>query len=249
MISFLPEAVSPFTASLLTIASFFTSALTASIGIGGGLMMLALLAYVLPPLVLIPFHGVIQLGSNASRAFVQRSDISWTVVLPFLGGALIGAALGAAVAIRLPIEWLRILLGAFILFVVWIKLPPLPSTDTAVSFSGGLVTTFISMFVGATGPLAAVFLSRFFKDRKTLVASHGAAMSFQHGFKVLAFMAAGFAFFNWVPLMIAMICSGYLGTLAGTRLLQRLPEELFKKLFKGALTLVALDLVRRGVMA
>lgn len=40
-------------------ASFGTSFVTAAFGIGGGALLIAILASVLPPAVLIPIHGVV----------------------------------------------------------------------------------------------------------------------------------------------------------------------------------------------
>ena len=45
-----------------------------------------------------------------------------------------------------------------------------------------------------------------------------------------------------------MIASGYLGTIYGTRLLEKLPEETFRRWFRIGLTLLALDLIRRGLV-
>jgi len=91
----LPAGLGAGTAALLVAASFFTSALTAGLGIGGGVALLSVMGYVLPVAALIPVHGVVQLGSNAGRALVQRAHIGWAVILPFLAGSAAGAAAGA----------------------------------------------------------------------------------------------------------------------------------------------------------
>ena len=67
--------------------------------------------------------------------------------------------------------------------------------------------------------------------------------------KVVVFGFAGFAFANWLPLVAAMITSGYLGTIYGSAWLERLPEEIFRRWFKIGITLLALDMLRRGLMA
>jgi uncharacterized membrane protein YfcA len=113
--------------------------------------------------------------------------------------------------------------------------------------AGGAGTTFLSMFFGASGPLTAAFFGKAFEDRRALVASHAAAMTFQHAFKVLAFAFAGFAFVEWLPMMAVMIATGFAGTQLGTRLLQAIPESRFRLIFSVLLTVLALDLVRRGV--
>jgi uncharacterized protein len=46
--------------------------------------------------------------------------------------------------------------------------------------------------------------------------------------------------------MAAMIATGYLGTLAGTRALHAMPEQRFRLVFSIIVTALALDLVRRG---
>jgi uncharacterized membrane protein YfcA len=69
-------------------------------------------------------------------------------------------------------------------------------------------------------------------------------MTIQTTLKVIAFMLLGFAFGSFLPLMIAMIVSGFAGTALGSRLLLHVPEAAFRLGFKVILTLVALDLIR-----
>ena len=44
-----------------------------------------------------------------------------------------------------------------------------------------------------------------------------------------------------------MIGSGYLGTVYGSALLDRLPEATFRRWFRIGITLLALDMIRRGL--
>ena len=63
----IPPELSMLSAIGLVALSLFTSMLTAAIGIGGGLLMLTVMVSFLPPIVVLPVHGVIQLGSNSGR--------------------------------------------------------------------------------------------------------------------------------------------------------------------------------------
>ncbi len=209
--------------------------------------MLALMTYLVPIQAIIPVHGLVQLGSNAGRSWVQRAHIDWQVAWVFLFGSVIGAALGAMLAVQLSKGFLELFLGVFILILVWLRFPPIRNANKVLVWAGGCVTTFTSMFAGATGPLVAVFLNKLFDEHRALVATHGITMTAQHGVKIIAFGAVGFAFGQWLPLVAMMIASGYLGTLAGTRLMNVLPEATLKLAFKITLTLTALDLVRRGL--
>lgn len=235
-------------AAALVVASFFTSALTASFGIGGGVALLTLMGYLLPVASIIPVHGVVQLGSNTGRAFIQRAHIEWSAAIPFLIGSAIGVAVAAPFVVNLEDPLLRVGLGVFIIFVTWLKLPALARGGTVLFASGGLVTAFLTMFFGATGPLAAAFLGKSLPDRRQYSGTHATIMTAQHGFKVIAFGFAGFAFFAWIPLLAAMVIAGFAGTAAGARILLRLPEERFRLGFAILLTVLALDLIRRGVM-
>ncbi len=59
----LPEAISNSQAIILVITSLLTSMLTAAMGIGGGVLLLAVMASIVPVAALIPVHGLVQLGS------------------------------------------------------------------------------------------------------------------------------------------------------------------------------------------
>ncbi|MEO0919962.1 MAG: hypothetical protein AAFX98_04600 [Pseudomonadota bacterium] len=52
-----------------------------------------------------------------------------------------------------------------------------------------------------------------------------------------------------MPLVGAMIVSGFLGTLTGIKLLRRLPEARFRLLLKIMITLLGADMIRRGWLA
>ena len=104
----------------------------------------------------------------------------------------------------------------------------------------------VGMVVGAAGPLVAAFV-RGIADRRELVATHAMLNSIQHVIKVLVFVAMGFAFGAYLPLILLMILAGLGGTAVGSRILTRVPEHLFRVVFRVLLSLVALELLRRAL--
>lgn len=245
----IPDGLGVTAAAFLVIASFFTSALTAAFGVGGGVAMLALLGIFIPVAALIPVHGAVQLGSNTGRAWQQRAHVRMEVAAPFIAGSLLGAVAGAFVVVQLPDALLKLALGAFIVAVTWTKIPGVARLGRAGLAIGSAVLALLTMFVGATGALLSVFFAQIFPDdRKALIATHAAGMTVQHALKVIVFGLAGFAFATWLPMIAAMVASGYLGTVYGTRLLDRLPEETFRRWFRIGITLLALDMMRRGAI-
>ncbi|WP_395449022.1 sulfite exporter TauE/SafE family protein [Aminobacter sp. UC22_36] len=249
LVSLLPQGLDPLIGVVLIVASAFTSALTAAFGVGGGIAMLTLMGLFVPVSALIPVHGAVQLGSNTGRAWHQRANVRMDVAAPFIAGSVVGAIIGAFVVIQLPDALLKLVLGAFVIAITWAKIPGIDKLTRTGLAIGSVIVALVGMLVGATGPLVSVLFAQFFaNDRKALVATHAAGMVAQHGLKIIVFGLAGFAFWDWLPLIGAMIVSGYLGTVYGTKLLERMPEESFRKWFKIAITVLALDLLRRGLM-
>ncbi|KAF0231804.1 MAG: hypothetical protein FD175_365 [Beijerinckiaceae bacterium] len=244
--TFLPAGVDALTAILLIGISFFTSALTAAFGIGGGVAMLGALAGAVPTNVVVAVHGVVQLGSNLGRAILQRAHADWAAVRRFLAGAAIGVALGAWLFVSLPERFLLGLLGVFILIMVWVPKPRIPGLSKAGLVIGGAISSVLTMFIGATGPFTQAVLLPLGLDRKGLIATHAVMMAFQHALKVIAFGFIGVALMPWLPMVAAMIVSGFIGTVTGTRLLEKMPEALFQTILKVLLTVVAIDLLRRA---
>jgi uncharacterized protein len=248
--TFLPDGISVSVALLLITASFFTSATTASFGIGGGVLMLALMGLFLPVAALIPVQGLVQLGSNSGRAFVQRAHVQWRIMQPFVIGSVIGAAIGGSTVVQLPDAMMKIILGVFILAITWITVPSLNRlSGLALGVASGAVA-FLTMFLGATGPLMAAILAALIpNDRKALIATSALALMVHHGLKVLVFGLLGFSFAPWLPLIAAMIATGYLGTLTGSALLAHIPETAFRFAFKFIISALAIDMLRRGLTA
>lgn len=241
------EQVTPAVFLLLMVASALGSFLTASLGVGGGVMLLGVMAQVLPPQLIIPLHGVAQLGSNAGRAAMSWRHIDWRLIAAFLPGAVVGALIGSFVLVALPPAVMYLTIALFILYLCWgPKLPKMVLGSWGTVLAGG-VTTFITLFAGATGPLVAAFIKQIHADRFRTVATFAMAMSLQHVLKIAVFEIAGFPLEPWLPLLACMIVSGAIGTWVGLKLLKRMSDHHFQRIFNIALTLMALRLIWQSV--
>ncbi len=244
--SFFPEFLNNFDAALLIFSSFFTSFISAAIGLGGGVALLAIIAQILPAADIVPVHGIAQLGSNISRSTLMRKHIDFKVIGYFLIGSLLGAFAGGSLVVSIQAGLLQVVLAVFILYSTW---GPKPSAKASSKYAvgiGGTVSTLLTMFVGATGPfVAALFKPQGYK-REMQVATMSAGMVVQHSLKVVVFGFLGFAFQPYIPLLALIIASGFLGTLAGRHLLLKTSEKLFSILLNIVLTLLALRLLYVG---
>jgi len=247
LLDWLPAALAPGQALLLILLSGLTSLITAALGIGGGVLLLAVMASMLPVTALIPVHGLVQLGSNFNRALMTRPHIDWVRVRPFALGALLGALIATLVLVQLPLTLIQLSVAAFILYLLWG--PGFGKGE--LSRSGllvmGVLTTLVSMFVGATGPLVAAWVHRLNAGKFPTVATFAACMSLQHLLKLAVYSTLGFLFVEWLPLILAMVAAGAIGTWLGLKLLDRMPPAWFRPLFRLIVTVLALRLIWQAV--
>ena len=241
----LPEGLSVVAFWVLMVFSFISSLITAAMGIGGGGLLLAVMASLVPPAALIPVHGVVQLGSNGGRAVMLWRNIAWVAVFPgFLIGSLVGASLGGAVVVELPPNVVQIGVGVFVIYSVFAKPPKWLSRWPWLT---GGISSFLTMFFGATGLFVANYTKSFGLPRHDHVATHAALMTVQHGLKVVIFGFLGFAFGQWAGVIVAMILAGVAGTLAGGLVLNRITDRGFKVALDVILVVISLRLIWQGI--
>ena len=243
LVSLLPPAMPLLDAGLLVTASLVTSFISAAFGIGGGFTLIALLALLLPPAALIPIHGIVQLGSNAGRVGIMLKQVVWRPVMPFVIGTVTGAGLGAMVVVQLPPWAVQLALGVFIIWAVFAKLPPI---QQRYILFGGVVSSFLTMFFGATGNFIAAMVKSMNLDPVPHVATHSLMMTFQHLVKVSIFGVIGFQFGPYMILIFGMVISGFIGTVIGSRFLTKAGGRYFKPVLNTILFLAAARLIWAG---
>ncbi|MBX2837986.1 MAG: sulfite exporter TauE/SafE family protein [Gammaproteobacteria bacterium] len=107
MENLLPAQLGLAPALILVGISFLTSAISATFGLGGGVAMLIALLTFTPPVVALPAHAIIQIGSNCGRAAMMRSHIMPDIVLWMVPGIIVGVIIGSQVFVSLPLHWLE----------------------------------------------------------------------------------------------------------------------------------------------
>jgi uncharacterized membrane protein YfcA len=231
--------------AVLTGAALLTSILSGMIGMGGGVVLLALMTVFLPLKLIIPIHGVVQLVSNISRAsllpsFINTRLLAWFAVgLPF--GAYPAMVILKSVESETPF---LIIIVVLILYAVF-KPKNLPQLKLPMwGFLGiGAAVGFLSPLVGCTGPFLAPFFLRDDFSKEEIVASKAAVQVLGHLLKIPVFLHLGFDYLEYAQPILLMSLSALVGSKLGVVLLKRMSTTVFQWLFKVALTLAALRLV------
>ena len=70
--------------TILIIAAFITSSISAVLGMGGGIILLGIMAILIPEgYMVIALHGLIQLVSNTTRTYVFKKYLKKDLVKEF----------------------------------------------------------------------------------------------------------------------------------------------------------------------
>ena len=79
-------------------------------------------------------------------------------------------------------------------------------------------------------------------------ATHSALMTIQHLIKVIIFGFVGFVYAEYFLLIIAMIVSGFVGTVIGKNILVNFGKKYFKIVLNLILTLISLNLIWNAIV-
>ncbi|MEM1432017.1 MAG: TSUP family transporter [Pseudomonadota bacterium] len=244
LVTFLPGGLAHGEVAVLLATSFAASFITVAFGIGGGGLLLAVMATLVPTSALIPVHGLIQLGSNAGRMAMLIRHVFWSAFPGFAIGSLVGSIAGGLIVVELSASVVQIGVG---LFVIWTVFATAPKWLRDMPVVTGLISSFLTMFFGATGLFVATFTKSLDLPRYAHVATHASLMTLQHSLKVVVFGFLGFAFAEWGGFVLAMIASGLCGTLAGRLFLDRFEDRWFRRALDALLLLISARLILSGL--
>ncbi len=228
--------------------ALLTSMVAAVFGMGGGVPLIALMPGFVPAAAIIPLHAVTQLASNGSRVLFGFRHIDYSLIPPFVLGAVFGAALGSQVFQNLNLDWLPAIIGVVVLLITWAPLPLVNGEGRWPLALLGFYQTVIGMVIGAVGPLGAAVLARRDARRDWLVVNTGVYMTSNHLIKVLAFALMGFSFAPYLGLMLGMVGAGIIGSWLGTRLRKFVPQVNFQFWFKLLVSVLALRMIVLSVI-
>ncbi len=228
---------------LLGLLTFFTSTVAGIVGLGGGMMLIAVLPSFLPLNALIPVHGLTQMSSNFSRAVFAYKDVQYETIPKFLIGSLAGIALFASIISMISLEYVPLFIGLYILLSLWSKKFNNKIKKYENYYLVGFLQSGLSIVVGATGPLTMTLLLKDYEDKDKVVATGAALMSITHILKVFVFMYFGFVFFDYIGIIIAMIIGAVAGSYTGTKLRDKIDGKKFTMILKVLLSALAIKLI------
>ena len=241
---------------VLIVAAFITSSISAVLGMGGGIILLGIMAILIPEgYMVIALHGVIQLVSNTTRTYVFRKHIRWNVIKEFFFGAIIGLCMSALIIFMiiyfleldsgkdLKVEFLKPLIGIFIIWYLFFKGSKKQHNIKSFFWVGG-ISGISSVFVGATGPLIAPFFLSYSLTKENIIANKAACQVISHLGKIPIFIYLfNVDYIGEFNVLLPLALAVFIGTNFGKKILSFIPEKTFRKLFRITLFIIAIRLL------
>tara|TARA_B100002052_G_scaffold162000_1_gene147492 strand:+ start:2891 stop:3637 length:747 start_codon:yes stop_codon:yes gene_type:complete len=240
----------------LILSAFITSSISAVVGMGGGIILLGIMAFIIPQgFLVIALHGIIQLISNSTRTYVFRKHLKKTLLKQFALGAFCGLLLACLLIIlfinafkvnsanEINIEFLKPIIGLFIIWYLYIKKTKQVKRNKTF-YKVGIISGLSTVFIGATGPLIAPFFLQDNFSKKNIVANKAACQAISHIGKIPIFIYFfNINYFTHLYILIPLVIVVFLGTYIGKSILSCVPEKIFKMIFKISLTAIAINLI------
>jgi uncharacterized membrane protein YfcA len=233
---------------VLTVVCFITSMISAILGMGGGILLLAAMFSVLPHMLVVPLHACVQLVSNFTRVLAYIKDVNWKILGFFLCGALPSLAIAAFVFKELYAQkdgidpYMKTLVGLYILIVTYRKKNKQENKAPLYKFAIlGTYAAPISLFFGATGPLMAPYFIRKDFHKEMIVASKAVCQFVVHMLKLGIFvwlwnsemgkLGAVEALKEPSKMLVFLLSATIMGTLVGKKLMKKVSEKHFRKFY------------------
>lgn len=239
-------------AIILAVVALLTSTLSAVLGMGGGIMLLATMLCFMTHAESIPTHAAVQIASNGTRVLAFIKNVDRSAFGRFVLGVVPGAAIGMTLLWSLgePEQsepYLKTMIGVFILVSVYLPKPKGGVTASSRWWDFplmGLAAGTAALTVGAVGPLIGPLFARRGFDKNRLIATKAVCQLATHVLKIPAFIwLRDLDLSKLGPLAAVMIVMVIPGTLIGKRFLQGISERGFRIAYLVALTTAGLKVL------
>lgn len=235
--------------ALLGAAAFLASTLAAVAGFGGAAVLLPILVLVFGVRDAIPILTVAQLIGNLSRVWFNRGELEFRVVGWFALGGVPAALVGGFLFASAPLSFLTRILGIFLIGVVLYRHIGKGSTLRVPLRAFpilGAVFSFLSALLGSVGPIMIPFFLAYGLVKGGLIGTEALATVVMHVTKLVAYKSTAILTTTSMAVGVALGSIMILGSLAGKKILDRLPERIFVLLIEATLLIAGLGFLIRG---
>lgn len=232
---------------LLCILTLFASILGTATGFGTSTVMVPFLVLFTPLPITLLFVGIIHLCGDIWKIILFRSGFNWRLVLGFGIAGVIGSYFGATLALGAGELPLKRVLGVFlILYVVFLFFKrkwALPKNN-ASAVSGGLLSGLFAGFFGVGGAVRGAFLTAFDLPKSVYIITSGIIALFIDITRVTRYLTGGTSLNpELLYALLACIPLSFAGAFIAKKVIDRIPQKIFRMFVGVFIGLVGIKLV------
>jgi uncharacterized protein len=162
---------------------------------GAATLLIPIITFLIGAQMVAPIISVAALLANPSRAVIFRKNIDWQVITYMLPGSIIGAVIGAWSLTQSNIQIIQILLGLFLITYVlqdrFGKMKLAIKMKLVWFFPLGLIVSFLSGLIGATGPVHNPFMLNYGLEKEHLIGTKAINSLVMQLTKLISYSAFG----------------------------------------------------------
>jgi uncharacterized protein len=238
--------------NLIIVASvLLTAILSGVLGMAGGIILMAILVAVMSVPTAMALHGAVQALSNGSRAAFLWRHVQWRILPPYALGAAGAVAAFVALALVPDPAVVLLLIGAMPFLARFTpRLQSLDMNRPLTAVTCGIAVTATQLLAGASGPLLDMFYVNSPLTRHQVVASKALTQTLGHLLKV-AYYGALIGAAGELPMWLygTAMLAAVLGARIGTRLLDRLADDAFRRVSGWVIMAIGAACMMQGARA
>ncbi|WP_226389910.1 sulfite exporter TauE/SafE family protein [Penaeicola halotolerans] len=202
-------------------------------GFGSSMLFVPLAQFFFDFQTVLGITALFHVFSNSAKLilFFKHIDwkISWTLGIP----AVVFVSIGAILTNLIELYWAKVALGAFLiamgtLFLVKPNLTFQPSTKNTLL--GGTISGFLAGLVGTGGAIRGLTLAAFSLSKNAFIATSSAIDFGVDLSRSIIYLSQGYLDRSHLYYFPTLIIIAFLGSWIGKKILQYIPEMLFKKI-------------------
>jgi uncharacterized membrane protein YfcA len=237
------------TVTLVILTALAASFLAAMAGFGGSVIMLPVLVWAVGVIDAIPILTIAQLIGNLARVTLNRRGLNWAVVGRFGIGAVPMAIIGGIIFAKTPAAALIRVLGVFLILMVIYRHTHWGQKHK-IKLGGfvplGAASGLLSAVLGTVGPLAAPFFLAYGLVKGAYIGTEAMTAVIMHITKLGVYGSYSLIGARTLLIGAAIGAVMIIGTLAGSKLLHRVPERVFPYIIEITLLISGILFLIRG---
>lgn len=234
----------PLFLTVVFVVAFLAGSVAAATGFGVGSLLTPLLALPAGIRLAVALVSLPHVSATALRLYRLRAHVDRTVLLHFGLLSAAGGLVGALLEGRLPAWVLTAVLGTLLCFAGLMGLTGLSDRlrfGNRTAWLAGLVSGALGGLVGNQGGLRSAALLGFNLRKEAFIATATATALIVDGARTPIYLFRQWRDMleHW-PLIVVATAGVLVGTLAGDRLLRRIPDAIFRRVVAAALLLLGI---------